>query len=54
VAFLFLYYIYILYSMKSDKFYIGYSTDSWKRLIEHNFLSWLSRIGGVSIRESVQ
>ena len=31
-----MYYIYILYSTVSDKFYVGYSTDPQRRLIEHN------------------
>ena len=31
-----MYYIYILYSSVSDKFYVGYSTDPQRRLIEHN------------------
>ena len=30
------FYIYILYSNNLDKFYIGYSGDPWKRLMEHN------------------
>lgn len=31
-----MYYLYILYSIKSDKYYIGYSNDPERRLIEHN------------------
>lgn len=31
-----MYYIYILKSLKSPKFYVGYSGDPWKRLYEHN------------------
>ena len=31
-----MFYIYILYSQKADKFYIGYSPDVVKRLREHN------------------
>ncbi|HVX25655.1 MAG TPA: GIY-YIG nuclease family protein [Parafilimonas sp.] len=31
-----MFYIYILYSSSSDKFYVGYSNDPWRRLIEHN------------------
>ena len=31
-----MFYIYILYSQKADKFYIGYSPDVFKRLQEHN------------------
>ena len=30
------YYIYILYSAQSDKFYVGHSQDPWNRLIQHN------------------
>ena len=30
------YYIYILHSVKHDKFYIGYTTDINKRLTRHN------------------
>ena len=30
------YYLYILYSEKLDKYYIGYSEDVQKRLEEHN------------------
>ena len=29
------YYIYILHSISIDKFYVGYSSDPWKRLDEH-------------------
>lgn len=28
--------LYILYSTKLDKFYIGYTSDAEKRLLEHN------------------
>ena len=31
-----MYYIYILHSKSADKFYIGYSDDPHRRLIEHN------------------
>ncbi|MCU4165422.1 GIY-YIG nuclease family protein [Carboxylicivirga caseinilyticus] len=31
-----MYFIYILYSLKSDRYYIGYSPDPHKRLLEHN------------------
>ena len=31
-----MYYIYILYSESSDRFYIGFSQDPWERVIEHN------------------
>jgi putative endonuclease len=31
-----MYYIYILYSPSSDKFYVGYSNDFARRLVEHN------------------
>ena len=30
------YYIYIIQSSKSNKFYVGYSTDPWRRVVEHN------------------
>jgi putative endonuclease len=30
-----MYYIYILKSVELDKFYIGYSSDPWRRLTEH-------------------
>jgi putative endonuclease len=31
-----MFFIYIIYSEKADKFYIGYSNNPWKRLDEHN------------------
>ena len=31
-----MYYIYILYSVKSDKYYIGYTQDIYRRIDEHN------------------
>ncbi len=31
-----MYYIYILYSETSDKYYVGYSNDPFRRLQEHN------------------
>ena len=31
-----MYYIYIIYSQSSDLYYIGYSADPHKRVIEHN------------------
>ena len=31
-----MYFVYILYSTKSDKYYIGYTDDPERRLIEHN------------------
>ena len=31
-----MYYIYIIYSLTSDKYYLGYSNDPNRRLIEHN------------------
>ena len=31
-----MYYIYIIYSKASDKFYIGYSDNPQRRVIEHN------------------
>ena len=31
-----MYYVYILYSEKCDRFYVGYSADVVQRLIRHN------------------
>lgn len=31
-----MFYIYIIYSESSDKFYVGYSNDPFRRLTEHN------------------
>jgi putative endonuclease len=31
-----MYFIYILYSQSSDKYYVGYSSDPQRRLLEHN------------------
>ena len=31
-----MYYLYILYSESSDKYYVGYSSAPHRRLIEHN------------------
>lgn len=31
-----MYFIYILYSISAGKYYIGYSSDPFRRLIEHN------------------
>jgi len=31
-----MFYVYILFSYKSDRFYIGHTTDVYKRLEEHN------------------
>ena len=31
-----MFYIYIIYSASSDVFYVGYSNDPQRRLIEHN------------------
>lgn len=31
-----MYYIYILYSESSDKYYVGYSSDPFRKLNEHN------------------
>lgn len=31
-----MFYIYIIYSKSSDKYYIGYSNDPFRRLEEHN------------------
>jgi putative endonuclease len=30
------YYLYILQSLALEKFYVGFSTDPWRRLEEHN------------------
>lgn len=30
------FYIYILFSQEYDKYYVGYSSDPWRRLVEHN------------------
>jgi len=35
-----MYYIYILYSDSSNKYYVGYSIDPQRRLIEHNSKSF--------------
>jgi putative endonuclease len=32
----FMFYIYILYSPSSDKYYLGFSNDPNRRLVEHN------------------
>jgi putative endonuclease len=34
-----MYYIYILYSYAGDKYYVGYTNDYERRLIEHNTLA---------------
>ncbi len=31
-----MFYVYIIYSDSADKYYVGYTTDLEKRLIEHN------------------
>jgi len=31
-----MYYIYILYSPNYDKYYVGYSNDPYRRVLEHN------------------
>lgn len=31
-----MHYIYVLYSTTADKFYVGYSTDPFRRVEEHN------------------
>ncbi|OAQ38750.1 hypothetical protein A5893_11925 [Pedobacter psychrophilus] len=31
-----MFYLYILYSISSDKYYLGYSEDPERRLLEHN------------------
>ena len=41
--FLIVYYIYILYSSKSDKYYVGYTSDVQRRLKEHNDLSRINK-----------
>ena len=30
------YFIYIIYSVSIDKYYVGYSKDPWVRLLQHN------------------
>jgi putative endonuclease len=30
------YHIYILYSVFLDKYYVGYSSDPWLRVVQHN------------------
>jgi len=35
-GFFVMYYIYILYSPSSDKYYVGYTNDYNRRLLEHN------------------
>jgi putative endonuclease len=29
-------YIYIIYSLSANKYYVGFSTDPWRRLAQHN------------------
>jgi putative endonuclease len=31
-----MYYLYILYNSEIDKYYVGHSSDPWRRLEEHN------------------
>ena len=31
-----MFYIYILYSESSDKYYVGHTDDPWRRIEEHN------------------
>ena len=31
-----MFYLYIIFSDSANKFYVGYSADPWRRLIEHN------------------
>jgi putative endonuclease len=41
-----MYYFYIIYSPAADKFYVGYSDDPHRRLIEHNnkpFITFTSK-----------
>jgi len=37
-----MFYIYFLYSTSSDKYYVGYSDDLNRRLIEHNTSDFIS------------
>ncbi len=40
------FYIYILFSKEHDKYYVGYSSDPWRRLDEHNtkpFITYTSK-----------
>jgi putative endonuclease len=51
------FYIYILYSKGYDKYYIGYSSDPWRRLEEHNtkpFNTYTSKYRPWSIRAVVK
>ena len=34
-----MFYIYIIYSASADRFYVGYSSDPYRRLLEHNTTS---------------
>jgi putative endonuclease len=36
VAFLIMFYIYIIYSSKLDRYYVGYTSDIEARLVQHN------------------
>jgi len=36
VGFFVMFYLYILHSASSDKYYIGHSDNPWRRLVEHN------------------
>ena len=31
-----MFYIYLIYSVSADKYYVGYSNDAFRRVIEHN------------------
>ena len=31
-----MFYIYFLYSFSADKYYVGFSSDPWKRILQHN------------------
>ena len=33
-----MFYVYIIYSEKSDLFYVGFSEDPWGRLFQHNHI----------------
>ncbi|MEK7144471.1 MAG: GIY-YIG nuclease family protein [Patescibacteria group bacterium] len=37
-----MFYVYVLYSEKADKFYIGYSADLKRRMMEHTSSTTLS------------
>ncbi len=41
------YYVYIIKSEKTNRFYTGYSEDPWKRLIRHNTRATNSTQNGI-------